>query len=98
MGRKGSLMNDFLDSMSEATATLVFFAILLVGIVGFNYTQRYVEDANGDTATKGVVFTRTLKLSKYEDIGEGSGLFGHYNIYTRSVIQGQGEHTKVYTK
>lgn len=74
----------------------IVIGVFIGMVVLFAYTQRYVEDANATTATKGIIFTRTIVLDKYEQIGEGTGLFGTYDLITRSMTQGQGETTKIY--
>ena len=76
--------------------TIITFLVIIAMIFVWAFTQRYVEDDSGMTATKGIVFTRTIELDKYQKIGDGRGLFGNYDLITRSMTQGQGETTKVY--
>ena len=81
--------------MTELTATLVMLAMMGISIGSWNWTQRYVEITPA-SAIKGMVFTRTIDLNKYDKIGEGSGLFGAYGIYTRSLKMGDAQTISVY--
>ena len=52
-------------------------------IVIYSYTQRFVVDNNA-TATKGILFQKTIYLKEYKHLGKGNGLFGNYDRYSRS--------------
>lgn len=81
-------------AMTDMIATIIIVVVLGAGVTIYEYTQRYVK--NGMTATKGIVYTTTIDLSKYEKIGEGEGLFGKYDLVTRSFTQGKTQTLKIY--
>lgn len=62
---------------------IVVAMIIIAPVVAFKYTQRYTQDSN-TTATKGIFFERTIDLTKYKKLGNGNGLFGKYDRYSRS--------------
>lgn len=61
----------------------------------WNYSQRYVQDSN-TTATKGILFQKTIDLKVYTKLGEGNGFFGSYDRYSRSMTQGNGQVLSIY--
>lgn len=72
--------------ITEIRTTLIGIAILLLpvlAIVSYKYTQRYVYDSN-TTATNGILFQRTIYLKEYKHLGNGNGLYGEYDRYSRS--------------
>ena len=62
--------------------TLVLIVLIAYG-TGLNYVQRYTLNIDG-TATKGIIFKKTIVLSEYKKLGSGNGIFGNYDIYSRS--------------
>ena len=67
------------ESWSGVIGFLVFIGLIII----YSYTQRFVEvDIN--KAESGVIYTQTIDLTQYKNIGEGSGFFGKYSIYSRS--------------
>ncbi len=83
-------MNEFLNK-HEWAYQLVIWSItggMLLAIaapfVGWSYTQRYIADDNNTTATKGIFMQKTVYLKEYKHLGNGNGLFGTYNRYSRS--------------
>lgn len=84
--------------MRKAFAEMVVLVVIILSIFAFTATQRFILDEGGQTATKGIIFTKTINLKEYRVLGEGSGLLGTYKVYTRSIIQGAGEQMNVYDK
>lgn len=79
----------------EAIALIIIMCLIFI----FAYTQRYIEDGFGtNTATKGIIWQRTIDLKQYKVIGQGSGLWGNYSLISRSMIQGEGETTSIYER
>lgn len=67
-----------LDSWSGLIGFLVFIGLIII----YNYTQRFVEvDIN--KAEKGIIYTQTIDLNQYKNIGEGSLVS---IVYTQEVI------------
>jgi hypothetical protein len=91
------MKNRMRNGMTEATSTILIIVIMAIGIVSWNWSQRYVK-VTEDTAEKGIVFTRSIDLNKYEKIGDGSGIMGKYELYTRSIKMGNQQTIDVYIK
>ena len=63
-----------------------FIGSIILFISLFNYSQLYTyDDTNCTTATSGIMFSSTIILSNYQTVGNGNGLFGSYDIVTRSI-------------
>jgi len=62
--------------------TLITILILIIGI-WYHYTQVYVQDSS-TTATKGIIFKKTLKLDAYKNVSSGNDIWGKYDRYSRS--------------
>ncbi len=77
------LVDWLLSTLTYALAYAIVIGIFAVPITAWKYTQRWVEVPN-NLATQGLIFTTTIELEQYKHIGTGSGLFGKYNIYSRS--------------
>lgn len=71
------------DLFLHLLAFILLISIFIVPLSLWSYTQRWVEGTN-NLATQGLIFTKTIELEQYKHIGTGSGLFGKYNIYSRS--------------
>ena len=84
------------NKWAEEIFAFLFVVMICVISVTFLYTQRYIENTYNETAKQGIVFTRTIDLTKYKVIGNGSGLFGEYKLVTRSMTQGKDEATTIY--
>jgi hypothetical protein len=91
------MKNRMRKGMTEVTSTILIFAVMFIGITSWNWSQRYVK-VNEDKAEKGIVFTRSVDLNKYEKIGDGSGIMGKYELYTRSIKMGNHQTIDVYIK
>jgi len=52
-------------------------------VIWYIYTQEYVQDSQ-TTATKGILFQKTLKLKAYSIVSSGNGWLGEYDRYSRS--------------
>jgi len=89
------MMKSMRKGMTELTATLLMLAVLVMAGASWKFTQRYVEITPA-SAVKGLIFTRTIDLNKYEKIGEGTGIFGAYELYTRSIKMGNQQTISVY--
>lgn len=57
--------------------------IILSASIWFHYTQVFVQDSP-TTATKGILFKKTLKLDAYKNISSGNDIWGTYDRYSRS--------------
>ena len=64
-------------------AWVVSLTVLIAYLTGLSYVQRYTLNSDG-TATKGIIFKKTIVLSEYKKIGSGNGIFGNYDIHSRS--------------
>ena len=64
-------------------AWVVSLTVLIAYLTGLSYVQRYTLNSDG-TATKGIIFKKTIVLSEYKKLGSGNGIFGNYDIYSRS--------------
>ena len=69
--------------MNEIIGWTVVLTVLIVYGTGLSYVQRYTLNIDG-TATKGIIFKKTIILSEYKKLGSGNGIFGNYDIYSRS--------------
>ena len=69
--------------MNEIIGWTVVLTVLIAYLTGLNYVQRYTLNSDG-TATKGIIFKKTIVLSEYKKIGSGNGIFGNYDIHSRS--------------
>lgn len=78
------------DSWSGLIGFLVFIGLIVI----YQYTQRFVEIDN-NKAEQGIIYTSTIDLSQYKNIGEGTGFFGKYSLYSRSD---RHESIKIYRK
>lgn len=74
--------------------TLIVILIIISLVTIYNYTQRFVEIDN-NKAEQGIIYTSTIDLSQYKNIGEGNGFFGKYSLYSRSD---RHESVKIYRK
>ena len=54
--------------------------VILFLFFGLPYANRYTY-INQTTVERGLFFKNTVDLTQYIKIGEGSGLFGHYELY-----------------
>ena len=59
--------------------------VLIGGVI--SYSQRYIVD-NNETATNGIWLQKTIYLKEYKHLGNGNGLFGEYDRYSRSDRHG----------
>lgn len=71
------------DLFIHLLAYIIVMLMFIFPISLWTYSQRWVEEPN-NLATQGLVFTKTIELEQYKHIGTGSGVFGKYNIYSRS--------------
>ena len=83
------MLNDLLNKKWVYNITIAIMTIgMILAIFSpfalWAYTQRYVVDDNGITATKGIMFEKTIYLKEYKHLGDGNGLFGEYDRYSRS--------------
>jgi len=66
----------------------IFIAFVLAAIFGLPaiaaYSQRYIINENSKTASSGILWGNTIYLKEYKCVGEGTGLFGKYKLYSRS--------------
>ena len=69
--------------MNEIIGWTVVLTVLIAYGTGLSYVQRYTLNIDG-TATKGIIFKKTIVLSVYKKIGSGNGIFGNYDIHSRS--------------
>ena len=69
--------------MNEIIGWTVVLTVLIAYGTGLSYVQRYTLNIDG-TATKGIIFKKTIVLSEYKKLGSGNGIFGNYDIYSRS--------------
>lgn len=54
--------------------------VFMLGIVHLDrLSNTWYEDGNG-TATRGLINTRTIKISEFEEIGYGEDLYGKYKL------------------
>jgi len=81
------------EIMSGIAAAIIVFMLFAIPIAAYSYTQRFVK-VNENEAIQGLFFTATIDLREHKKIGNGSGLFGVYETYTRS--DRQKETIKVY--
>jgi len=70
-----------------ALMAIGMFAGMALPFVGWAYTQRYIAD-NNTTATKGILLQKSIYLNEYKHLGNGNGIFGNYNRYSRSDRHG----------
>ena len=57
--------------------------LLMFASYGYSYMQRYNQDSP-ITATKGIIFQKTLHLNQYKLVSNGNDIWGKYDRYTRS--------------
>jgi hypothetical protein len=62
---------------------LLITVVVLSVSIWFHYTQVFVQDSP-TTATKGILFKKTLKLDAYKNISSGNDIWGTYDRYSRS--------------
>ena len=82
------------ESDSESWSGTIALIIIIGLLVIYSYTQRFVEIDN-NKAEQGIIYTATIDLSQYKNIGEGNGFFGKYSLYSRSD---RHESIKIYRK
>ena len=63
---------------------LGMMSVIVLPVAGLLYTQRYIQDTNKTTATRGIWLQKTVYLKEYKHLGDGNGIFGKYNRYSRS--------------
>lgn len=68
-------------SISTSIASVLDLTVFIAGIIAYNYSQRYVYTADM-YAQKGIILQETRDLSLYINVGEGTGIFGKYTIYS----------------
>ena len=71
------------EPMNEIIGWTVVLTVLIAYWTGLSYVQRYTLNSDG-TATKGIIFKKTIILSEYKKLGSGNGIFGNYDIHSRS--------------
>ena len=64
----------------SSIATAVFGIYL--GVL-YIYSQKFVQDSP-NTATQGIIFKKTLKLDKYDNVASCNSIWGRYDRYSRS--------------
>ena len=56
---------------------------IAASIAFYFYMQLYTQNST-TTATKGILFQKTLNLSEYKNVATGNGLLGNFARYSRS--------------
>ena len=72
--------------MKDLILVAIVTFIVIFGPFMYPITQQYWYNNIKTTATKGIIFTKTLDMSLYTKVGEGSGLLGNYDEVTRSPM------------
>jgi hypothetical protein len=62
---------------------LLVACLLIMTFIWYSFTQKYVQDS-ATTATKGILFKKTLKLEAYKNVSSGNDFWGAYDRYSRS--------------
>ena len=70
-----------LSIISTSVASVLYLVIFIASIMAYKYSQRYVYTADM-YAQKGVILQEIRDLSLYINVGEGTGIFGKYTIYS----------------
>lgn len=68
-------------SISTSVASVLYLVIFMASIIAYKYSQRYIYTPDM-YAQKGVILQETRDLSLYINVGEGTGIFGKYTIYS----------------
>lgn len=64
-------------------AGLLITCLIIMTGIWYHYTQVFVQDSS-NTATKGILFKKTLKLDAYKNVSSGNDFWGRYDRYSRS--------------
>ena len=64
-------------------AGLLAMCLFTMTFIWYSYTQKYVQGSS-TTATKGIVFKKTLNLEVYKNVSSGNDFWGTYDRYSRS--------------
>lgn len=71
-------------STLKLTSIGIITTIIVLSVsIWFHYTQVFVQDSP-TTATKGILFKKTLKLEAYKNVSSGNDIWGRYDRYSRS--------------
>ena len=62
-------------------ASVLYLVIFMASVIAYKYSQRYIYTADM-YAQKGVILQEIRDLSLYINVGEGTGVFGKYTIYS----------------
>lgn len=64
-----------------SVASVLYLVIFMASVIAYKYSQRYIYTADM-YAQKGVILQEIRDLSLYINVGEGTGVFGKYTIYS----------------
>lgn len=73
-----------LKTLSIYISALFIVTLVLTATIFYIYSQEYVQDSK-DSATKGLIFKKTLNLEHYKNVSSGNGMLGKYDRYSRSL-------------